>query len=156
VLKVLIALELFSLSLLLVDAHTVTCEKIAKNNLWEKGERKTGFMDLTTEITAEGFTIAGLKDEDLKTLTFATNKKIMYLPDSPVEVYPNLELYGVGHCSVLKISCKNFRGLKKLKFLDLNKNNIEVVSSNTFKGLKSLEIVWMCMNEVLHYGHINI
>lgn len=95
-------------------------------------------MKDTTVINSSVIIIA-TKDDQIKGLQFSVNPKIEYLPEEVSESFPNLLAYSAGTCSVKSISYENFKGLNKLRGLWLSGNQIEKVSSDTFKDLVLLE-----------------
>jgi Leucine-rich repeat (LRR) protein len=95
-------------------------------------------MPLCT-INSTGVTISSAKDETMMKIIFEFNKKVFYLPEKVHEVYPNLEIYNAGSCSIVSIFKRNFKNLTNLKELYLEYNNIEKISSDVFKNLPSLE-----------------
>jgi Leucine rich repeat len=85
-----------------------------------------------------------LTDDNLvKGLMFNNNKKVEQLPQHVGENFPNLLGYNATGCSVKEIFEETFKGLKKLKFLYLNENQIETIGLATFEGLVDLEVLWL-------------
>lgn len=126
------------------EAKQVSCESVGKN-AWGFGigSVKTCFMERTTVIDEDNVSISTF-DENIGGLLFRRNKKIIFLPVKVAEAFPNLELYSAWDCSVTQISRENFAGLRKLKILHLEVNQIEKIQSDTFKNLVSLEILHLC------------
>jgi Leucine-rich repeat (LRR) protein len=138
-------LTVFSLFLLRTSANKfeisenpVRCDSIGTGD-WGFGGLGTCFMEKNASIKNDGFKIFSKKNETMKALYFGGNRKIFFLPINVSEAYPNLVLYNAGLCSLKRISLKNFRGLFKLQELFLYTNRIEIVRSDTFKDLISLQ-----------------
>ena len=94
-------------------------------------------------INSTGISIAPPRDENMKKIIFDYNKKVFYLPEKVREVYPNLEIYTAGGCSIIAISKNNFEGLTHLKELNLEFNNIQRIPNEVFKDLLSLESIFL-------------
>lgn len=126
-----------------IDAKEVACEKVTVLSWGEPiGKAKTCHMMHTTTINEPGATISSRdEDEAMAGLSFYTNMKIFYLPESVDGIFPNLMGYSAPFCFVKEISKVNFQGLKKVKFLYLQYNQIEKIPSNTFEDLVELEKV---------------
>lgn len=72
-------------------------------------------------------------------ISFYGNSKISFLPQGVGGKLPNLLSYAATYCSVKAIFKDNFKGLSKLIYLGLNRNEIEKIPTNTFEDLKVLE-----------------
>ena len=95
-------------------------------------------MDESTSISSSGVEIAN-KDESVGGLWFKSNKKIFNLPENVNKKFPNLIGYDAEKCSLSAITKSNFVGLKSLRSLDLEDNQIRKISFDTFEDLYSLE-----------------
>lgn len=103
---------------------------------------KTCRMPLCS-INSTGVTISSQIDDHMTKIIFEYNKKVFYLPEKVHEVYPNLEIYSAGSCSIVAISKNNFEKLTKLKELNLEFNNIERIPDDVFTDLFSLEGIFL-------------
>jgi Leucine-rich repeat (LRR) protein len=122
----------------------VNCEKI-KNVSWSYvGAVKTCYMNDAT-IDSDGFKISP-NDETIKGLYLHNNRKIELLAEAINESFSNLLGYMARDCSIKQISYKNFKGLFQLRELYISYNQIETISSDTFKDLTSLEYLEMREN----------
>lgn len=99
-------------------------------------------MDDETRLISDDFTI-DLTHEDVVGLLLEHNQNILYLPINIHEAFPNLIGLSAYDCHVLAISNKNFKNLESLKELHLSNNYIEIIFSNTFEDLYSLEVVFL-------------
>jgi hypothetical protein len=123
-------------------AQSVGCEKIEHwgwSSYSSIGNVKTCYMRTQTSIDGKGFKISSSRDENVKAINMGWNKKIIFLPESPADVFPNLEMYYAPNCVIKEITRENFRGLIKLRVLDLDYNQIEIVRSDTFQDLIAIE-----------------
>lgn len=133
----------FQVLLMLVGFTTakssqISCEEI-KNIKWKKLEpQKTCLMNTTT-IDKKDLEMSSMVDETVTGMGLQGNKNIFYLPVLVSENFPNLVAFSAGGCSVASIFKDNFKNLKKLKLLHLEKNQIETLPSNAFEDLKQLE-----------------
>jgi hypothetical protein len=125
-------------------AQSVRCEKVENYGWSSIGNVKTCYTKTQTLIDGKGFKISSSKDENMKAIYMEGNKKIIFLPDSPADVFPNLEIYYAALCAIKEITRENFRGLIKLTVLDLGWNQIEIVRSDTFQDLTALERIYLC------------
>lgn len=96
-------------------------------------------MTKLTSIDSHDVSFEPLKNEKIKGLSFEGNKKIVYLPVKLYANFPNLYALDGSECAIKLISNQNFRGLNFLKQLWLRGNEIEILTSDTFESLKSLE-----------------
>lgn len=141
--------EIFLIFILLLLQHgqatnqTISCEVIL-SDAWIDETLVTCQMLRTTNIANENYSIENI-DSSVQAITFASNKKIRFLPIGVDESFPNLLAYSSEKCALKKVTKKNFKGLKKLKFLNLRFNKIEIIEQNTFEDLPSLEVLWLSM-----------
>lgn len=127
-----------------IEANEVACESV-QDRFWYNspvGTVKTCFMEDTTSINQRGFTILS-SDDSVQGLRFTGNEKILFLPVQVGANFPNLLAYAARGCSIKIITKTNFEGLSKLRSLFLWYNEIEKISSDTFKDLKDLELLWL-------------
>lgn len=100
---------------------------------------KTCFMHESSTISALVFQLSSDYDRTVDALYYAYNMKIEYLPENVNEKFPGLKVLVANSCSIKAVTKKNFRNLSKLQLLDLSRNKIEEIYSNTFEDLRSLE-----------------
>jgi Leucine rich repeat len=126
------------------DDKDIFCESVTDVN-WGYGVGivKMCHMRETTAIDQINVNIA-MRDDEMGGLYFKNNKKISFLPVRVDEAFPNLALYNALGCSVKELSRVNFVGLKKLKILHLDSNQIEKINCGTFEDLVSLDILHLC------------
>lgn len=75
----------------------------------------------------------------VKALSISHQRNVDFLPVSVHESFPGLKHYLVKNSPVSKISKKHFEKLFVLEWLSLDRNEIEVIKSDTFEDLISLE-----------------
>jgi hypothetical protein len=116
--------------------NTVECELVEEKR-WEGSSVRmmTCFMTDQASINSIGFTISTPRDENVKGLSFDTNRNIFYLPENVNATFPNLVIYNAQCCSLTSISYKNFAGLNKIMELYLDENLIQIVDK--LKHLKN-------------------
>lgn len=115
----------------------MTAEQISCENLWIIG--KTCWIKSTDSIINSSYTTIIKTVAEITKLEFNHNKKIFFLPVEVAFSFPNLVTYSALNCSIKTIAKIHFKNLKMLESLDLKKNQIEVVRSNTFEDLSSLK-----------------
>lgn len=121
----------------------IFCDKVGPYdyNRLGIGSPKSCYMRNNSTIDSNGFEIASLRDESVEGLTLSHNKMIRFLPEKIFEKFPNLLIYIANNCSLSRILKNNFKGLEKLKILSLSSNQIEIINSDTFEDLSSLEVL---------------
>lgn len=97
-------------------------------------------MDQTTRIDEANVKIS-TRDASVLGFKLNDNKKILSLPIAVASNFPNLQGFDAGDCSIKGISKRNFNGLRRLKALYLQNNQIEKISTETFTDLFELEIL---------------
>jgi Leucine rich repeat len=102
-------------------------------------------MTYKTSINTSDETISITRNESLNGLSFFNNKKMFNLPVNVAEKFPNIVIYTAGGCSLKEVLYKNFKSLYKLKGLNLQQNQIEKITSDTFVDLK--ELVWIYLSK---------
>lgn len=127
----------------IAETKEVSCENVSSSTLRDFVESvKTCFMDKTTSIDTKNVTISTL-DNLIGGLDLTDNKNIFFLPVGVSEKFPNLLGYIARKVSIKEISRSNFKGMDKLKFLNLYGNQIEKITSETFIDLKNLEKLYL-------------
>jgi Leucine-rich repeat (LRR) protein len=140
-------LSVLQLNLVESQTNSISCNVI-KNHHWRVyiGDAnihvQTCYVNRNLSIEIEGFVISS-EDSNVKALDFGQNKNIEFLPSSPYQAFPSLELYNAPNCSVKSVTFQNFMKLNKLRGLYLYENQIETIKSDTFKDLAALEELWM-------------
>lgn len=118
-------------------AQNVVCEKIEINHWPHAGSTKTCTLKEVT-IDQLDARINSSIDEAMVGLDFHSNKKVFYLPIDVHEIFPGLQVYSASHCSIKKITRRNFMQLKKMKVIWLTGNQIERISSDAFDDLTAM------------------
>lgn len=94
-------------------------------------------------IWTEGTTIAN-RDKSVTEVHFTSNRNIRFLPILLHESFPNLRFYAADKCIVEKVQKSNFELLVDLVEINLAENRISALLSDTFEGLRRLEIISLC------------
>ena len=121
-------------------ALVVSCEKILTASSDDLDEPRSCFMQEKTSISSADYRI-DTKDTRIAGLSFRSNKKIKFLPVQISRAFPNLLVLSARICSISEVSKENFEGLKYLRFLYLDGNQIVKILADTFEDLESLEKV---------------
>lgn len=145
IIKFLILLAIFQF-LEQVHGAKITCEN-TYNVKWNSVNEtvKTCAMKHTTAILEDDVGISSVSGS-VQGLTFTKNKKVFFLPVNVAESFPNLTAYSGTETSIKDVAKKNFKGLRKLRSLDLSDNQIDLVQTDTFEDLVNLEILFLCKN----------
>jgi Leucine rich repeat len=144
---------IFGLNILKAETKEVSCEKLLDIDWAIVTVIKSCFMDKKTSIDSAGTKIA-TKDDSVKGLIFYDNKNLKCLPEDVAKKFQNLLAYNAGSCALKNLMKTNFEGLKSLKLLYLNGNQIETIEIGTFKDLVDLELVWLSKFCLIFYVQI--
>jgi Leucine rich repeat len=120
-------------------AKILKCEAV-EDFMFGSENIKTCFMDQKTTIYSPG-ALMSTNDWSMNGLMMNLNKKVHYLPDFVAEQFPNLLAITAFNCSIRQVSNKNFKGLIKLRFLDLGSNKLEKIQRETFEELSHLKVL---------------
>lgn len=90
-------------------------------------------------ISNLGSTLSNARDGSVIGIVGQNNKKILYLPENIVKVFPNLWAYNFHDCAIRELIIGNFQGLTKLREINVHLNQIEKIPPGIFDGLLSLE-----------------
>lgn len=122
---------------------SIACDKMRQH--WkfmipEKDASSCCELEYETKIDAPDYKFA-LTQSDFQMLIIEHQQNVEFLPVLLHESFPILKRYYVKNTAVPKISKKNFESLFKLEDLGLNRNQIEVIKSDTFEDLVSLQTI---------------
>lgn len=123
----------------------IACEDGACNSIKEYSNRLMGVPRVKTclmkdtAIRSTGFLITSVKNKDIEGFELSDNWQVAFLPENAAEKFPNLIILRANDCSIKAISRENFTKLTKLRWLQLCRNKIVMIASNTFEGLVALE-----------------
>lgn len=111
----------------------VSCESIAPRRY-----SKCCFLNNATSIDTTNSSFSGVRDDSVREINLAHNKKINFLPIRVNDKYPELRSYDAANCSVKTIAKLNFERMVNLKYLKLSSNEIETLDSDTFEDLANI------------------
>lgn len=97
---------------------------------------------------SDDFTILTEKNSTVKNLRLVDNKNIEFLPIKVSEIFPNLLQYSSENCLIKTISYANFKGLFKLKVLNLAHNQIERLETGFFDDFNNLGELRLTLNKI--------
>lgn len=114
---------------------------------------------LVTRCDDEDFSIApyftpfhGYLNQNWNSTSFAFNIErdpaLKYLPNNILQFFPDVVVVQVLRCSVVSIKGNHFKGLSKLRLLNLAHNKIENVTSDAFVDLVSLDYLDISFNRI--------
>lgn len=108
----------------------------------------TSCMVRNQSIDSEGTTVSpSSPSTNFQGIYFERSKDVKYLPEKLAEKFPDLLAMQVIHCEVKTVQKKHFANLKKLFYLSLFENKIEVIEIDAFDDLPKLEILYLSNNE---------
>lgn len=125
----LLAFAVFSIACGSFEAMVIDCELI---DSWKLAQNCC-YLDETTVISSVDVAIDGLENSDVDGILLANNKMIQFLPVNVYKKFPNLVFFTAENASVKEIFALNFKRLSRVKWLDLSKNQIEIVPSFCFE-----------------------
>lgn len=149
--KAIVCIVLCWFRLCIAANKEVPCESIL-NDSWSYvviGSLRSCSMTGKTVIDSIGYTINSTDDTTVLGLNFYTNKKVQFLPENIAQKFPNLEGYFAHECSIEGIAKINFKGLHRLRRLELCNNKIETVDQDTFEDLNLLERLTLCKFQLI-------
>lgn len=127
-------------------AKEVDCESVSKQNWYSYGTLNVcNMLSKRNRISIDEPNVTiGIHDKSITGLLFSDNKNVFFLPVQVAKKFPSLIGYEAEACSIKEIFKENFKGLSELKYLGLQKNQIEKILSGTLDDLTSLEKLSLC------------
>lgn len=98
-------------------------------------------MDFLTFIDSPDYSFFVEENVDTEILIISNQPNVGFLPILTHESFPILKKYLVENTLLFKISKKNFEKLYMLEKLEMIRNGIEVIKSDTFEDLVSLKFI---------------
>jgi Leucine rich repeat len=138
------AVVIFEVTYKIKAKEFVACE-VVKTVFWALLGNITTCNMLQISINSTGAKISTY-NHFVKGLDFDHNTRIFYLPENVAETFPNLVGYYIYDCAINEISRQHFKGLHKLRELNISYNFIRKIPSDTFKDLLSIELIWLGEN----------
>jgi hypothetical protein len=86
--------------------------------------------------------------DTIQAISFKNNKNVKYLPKNLFDVFPNLVEFSAENAALAKINPQDFKGLTKLKSLNLAGNGLTNIARESFKDLTSLEELILDDNDI--------
>lgn len=103
-------------------------------------------LEYETLIDTPDYTFAGhINYTTVEILIIKHQQNVEFLPVLAHERFSVLKVYFISNAPVQKISKKNFEKLFNLAYLMLDRNQIEIIKSDTFEDLLRLERIWISM-----------
>lgn len=135
-------------------SHSVACDELRENwgsALKTKNASSCCELKYGTQIDAPDYTFLDeMNYAAVELMTITNQQNVEFLPVLLHERFPFLKLYRVENTVVPKISKKNFQKLNQLVWLTLNRNQIELIKSDTFMDLVNLKFVYI--SEKSHFS----
>jgi len=135
-----------SLELIAVPVEStkqVECEKFESYDFHHIGAQETCYMNKTTSIDSPDTTISSARDTRVGGIEMDRNKQIQFLPVEIYKSFPNLVVLWADSCSIKAITKDNFKNLEQLRLIGMSFNLITTIPSDAFKGLESLERLYL-------------
>lgn len=99
-------------------------------------------------VDSDDYKVTSLRNHNISFFMMIQNREILYLPVYLAEKFPSITKIYVERCSVQKLSSNNFKSLKKLRTIELEKNRITSIERNTFTNLNSLKLLTLTRNNL--------
>lgn len=99
-------------------------------------------------IDSQGFTITSTTNLTVDVLNIQNPLLVTFMPENIAGKFPQLIVLQVINCTIESINDRSFVNLKKLKYLHLPMNEIEVIDRNAFKDLVKLEWLSLFHNNI--------
>lgn len=133
-------------------ATTAHCEFKTLKWSWlnQEYELQTCELDIE-EVNDDEFKLSTSMTNELTGLKIEFKKGLKFLPVNLASVMSNLMAIEIFECSVESIKREHFRGLSKLRYLNLGYNKITNVAGDAFADLTSLEILELDFNFIEHF-----
>lgn len=115
--------------------YGIQCEVI-KYNQWYSGSFYNGDICFVEKvpITSDGLALIS-NARSVGGIFMQYNKDVKFLPTSYSIVFEGTKVYDASHCSISRISKKNFDGVTGLRRLWLGGNFIDNIPGDAFKHL---------------------
>ena len=94
------------------------------------------------------FSVAGDPNPSIQAFYILQNKEVKFLPEDIAKIFPELISCEVWDCSIRTVHEEHFKGLHKLKHLNLGRNEIESINGDSFKDLKELGFLGLSHNKI--------
>lgn len=112
------------------------------------GALKTFYFNSNAKADSEFYGISASRDEKIERLNAEYCRLMEYIPLGISDRFPNLIEIKIQRSSVKKVSKDVFAGLRKLKLLNLESNQIQTIDENSFNDLVSLEELDLRTNKI--------
>lgn len=106
------------------------------------------YISKDQQVNSELFTIQSPRNESIENILIEGVNNFEFLPFKIQNQFPNLIGFFCKDGKVKKISKNNFSGLRKLKEIELDQNQIEEIEENSFDDLESLEKLHLSFNKI--------
>lgn len=117
----------------------------------QKMNLETCWIEVST-VNDESFTIATTNDRSTLAFSIRDKKGVKFLPTNFLRAFPELIVLEVWNCSVTSVK-NHFKGLSKLKSLNLFANKIDQITSDAFVDLVRLERLNLGQNKIRSLGN---
>lgn len=105
--------------------------------------------DISDQSLSENrFMIYSALDPSVQGLSVHNTSEVTSIPEHLENIFPALLVLEISDFKIKCIGENELRGLKSLRFLNLDSNEIEWVASNAFRDLKSLEVLKLSHNRI--------
>lgn len=119
----------------------IPCELISSGSWINVQPLRTCFIWETTTINTSD--VAIVPDQSIDGLSTNGNAKISEAPIEVAKSFPNLIAYQLGANPIRSVSKEHFLNLRKLRDLYIHDTLIELISSDTFEDLVSLQWLYL-------------
>lgn len=137
-----------NISCCFTGAWEVSCPNLIKSLSWNNNRRNfESCVPAIDEVDDRNFTISSEADPTIQVFGIQNKKGVKFLPTNLFRIFPDLIVIEVLNCSVALVE-NHFKGLSKLKYLNLGHNKINHIASDAFIDLTSLEVLGLSYNRI--------
>lgn len=126
---------------------SIACDEMQEQRFIQAYGNASGCCELEYGINIDSpdySFAANANESNLEVLIIGHQQNVEFLPVLVHKRLPGLKVYWIVNTPVPRISKRNFEKLYKLNVLQLDRNRIETIKSDTFEDLTSLKYFGLC------------
>lgn len=120
-----------------IQSSEVACILSTRRDYF-KGSGISCNLEKSLVLSENGTKLINVKNENVTEFIGENISGLEDLPEDIGEVFKNLDLFRLVNSSLKSINKKNFRGMLKVTYMNLEENSIELIDADTFDDMESL------------------